>query len=384
MKKATISKLAERYLNGTASEAEKRLVQQLLDDLAQNPAGELTPEEEKLKEALLLKGIHRRIHKGKLVFMPIRKAVAVAAILILAAGTWFLIKRSGSKQDKAVAKRVQDIPAPQNNRATITLADGRKIYLDSIHNGAVAAEGGVEVVKNGDGQIAYRLADGGEGAELLYNTLFNPRGSKVIDVNLSDGTHVWLNSGSSLTFPVAFTGKGRNVTIDGEAYFEVAHDASKPFIVRKGEMQVQVLGTHFDVNAYDDEADIKVTLLQGSVRVSNPKSKIRNPESEVLLKPGEQALINQSTNQPINIIHPDLDQVMAWKNGMFLLDNTDLPAIMRQISRWYDVDVVYQSKASDEKFVGGMSKNLPLTKVLEMLRSNGIQTELNGKVLKVK
>ena len=378
-----ISKLVDRYLNGNASEAESKLVETFLDELKNGPVRQLSPEEEASKEALLLKHIHTGMKQrnGVLVSMSKRwrAAVAVAAIFIITMSVWLVASNKPSVKNGEIKLANKDITAPNLNRATVTLADGSQVYLDNTQSGQLAVQGNIKLVKLSDGRIAYQSANGEAINELEYNTLSNPRGSKVIDMMLSDGSHVWLNSGSSITYPVAFIGNERKITVEGEAYFEVAHDAKKPFIVSKGDVNVKVLGTHFNVNGYNDEEALLVTLLEGSVEVKAGTSN----SAVVKLKPGQQAV--HIHNAPLAVRNDvDVDETMAWKNGMFLLDNTDLPTIMRQVSRWYDVSVVYASKIPNTKFVGGVSKNLPLSKILELLKSNGIETELEGKTLTVK
>ncbi|HET6995607.1 MAG TPA: FecR domain-containing protein [Chitinophagaceae bacterium] len=303
-----------------------------------------------------------------------RFAAAASIILVLGLVTWLIIvKNEGTKPINAIVKT--DIPAPQNTRATITLADGRVITLDSVNAGTLTQQSNITVTKTTDGKIVYS-GSGDLSREAVYNTLNNPRGSKVVDVTLTDGSHVWLNAGSSITYPVAFIGNERKVSITGEAYFEVSHDASKPFFVSKGELQVQVLGTHFNVNAYDDESEIKVTLLEGSVKVSNDAD-------TKMIKPGEQAAA--VSHSPFTIHHsPDLGQVMAWKNGMFEFSKTDLKTIMRQVSRWYDVEIVYESTPKTDLFGGGLSKNLPLSEVLQLLEGNGVKFIIEGRKLYVR
>lgn len=332
--------------------------------------------------------------KGKLVNIPGRRRIlsritaAAAILLVLAGGYWFFVHRpeEGKSMNKTAVNVYHDVKAPQVNRAMITLANGQRVFLDSAANGLLARQSSLTIVKTGDGQISYQQLTNGQPAygagtqprfksrELIYNTLSNPRGSKVVDMILSDGSHVWLNSGSSITYPVAFTGIDRKVKVDGEAYFEVAHDPSKPFIVSNGDVDVQVLGTHFNVNAYSDETAIEVTLLQGEVRVSKGNL-------SALLKPKQQARISHEISVTNDI---DTDEVMAWKDGIFLLDNTDLPTIMKQISRWYDVDIVFEGTITNKRFGGGVSRNSPLSEVLKLLEANGLHFELEGKTLKVK
>lgn len=291
--------------------------------------------------------------------------VAASVVLIVVAGYWLLTERRSVDRLPAVAKQENiDIPAPDKNRAMILLSDGRVVYLDSAGNGELATQEGVKLVKNGDGAIAYSgtTATGVSGTS--YNTLSNPRGSRVIDMTLNDGSRVWLNAGSSIRFPVAFAGDERRVSITGEAYFEVAHSATKPFYVSKGEMEVKVLGTKFNVNAYEDEKDIRVTLLEGSVKVNRQM----HEDKAVVLKPGEQAVVNtkyevSSTNLA------DTEAVMAWKNGRFYFKGTGIEEIMRQVSRWYDVEIVYERKPAMQHFRGGISRDADVSKLLKILEA---------------
>jgi transmembrane sensor len=312
---------------------------------------------------------------------PLWKKLAIAASIIgiIGIATYFIFHNEKTivHGPSSVVVTSTDVPAPATNRARIKLADGTIVYLDSAANGELVNTNGVQVVKTDDGKIIYNdsrlpTAD----SRLVFNTLSNPRGSKVIDMTLADGSRVWLNVGSSVTYPVAFVGKERKVSITGEAYFEISHDKTKPFFVTKGDMQVQVLGTHFNVNAYDDEAEIKVTLLEGSVRVSTDDGR-----QSTVIKPSQQARV--SMNGGLSIMdNVDLDAVMAWKNDLFLMDNTELATLLRQIGRWYDVEIRYTS-LPDRKFGGGISRNLPLSKVLEMLAANGIHTKLENNVLTI-
>lgn len=306
--------------------------------------------------------------------------VAAAAMVILLAGSaiWFL---NNKKEVPAIVSKPvlpSDI-RPGSDKAILTLADGRQVILDNT-TGTVANEKGIKVI-NLSGQLLYKDSLIDRQAVVSYHTVATPRGGQY-QLVLEDGTKVWLNAASSLRFPTSFPGKDRVVELTGEAYFEVAHNASKPFHVKKGAVDVSVLGTHFNINAYDDEEVMKVTLLEGSVKVSASTNKQLN--NSTILQPGQQAQL-QTTNYKLQTINdPDLDNVMAWKKGIFLLDNTDLPTLMRQISRWYDVDVEYETKATNTKFVGGVSKKLPLSKVLKLLEGNGLRFQLEGKTLKIK
>lgn len=300
-----------------------------------------------------------------------RIAVAASILLVTGTGGYFLFFKMGGKQTEIEKiNEAGDVRAPEINRAMITLADGRKVYMDNADSGTLAIQGNIKLVKLPSRQIAYQTETGEVVTEVKYNTLENPRGSKVVDMILSDGSHLWLNAGSSITYPVAFIGNERRVTITGEAYFEVANDKAKPFFVSKGDMQVRVLGTHFNANAYDDEAAIKVTLLEGSVKV------IKGPSSSILV-PGQQARIT-SDIRTINDV--DLDEVMSWKNGKFSFgEAADIETIMKQIARWYDVDVEYKGTIT-EHIGGTISRNVNVSKVLEMLEMTGIvKFQVNGK-----
>jgi ferric-dicitrate binding protein FerR (iron transport regulator) len=208
-----------------------------------------------------------------------------------------------------------------------------------------------------------------------YNTLSNPRGSKVISLTLSDGTRVWLNAGSSLRYPASFASSAvnREVKITGEAYFEVAHDASKPFIVSKNDVSVTVLGTHFNVNAYDDESDIKITLLEGSVRVNKGSN-------TGLLKPGQQAQVSSSVKVLNNT---DVEQVMAWKNGKFSFNGSDIKTVMRELARWYDVNVEYKDEIKETFFVK-LDRNTNMSNVFRILQTTGaVHFKIEGKKVTV-
>lgn len=321
---------------------------------------------EELNEPAIVMNIRPRIRLWQKI------AIAASVIVVLAVGGYLLLNKNDDKPGIAEVSEEIDVKSPAINRAMIKLADGRVVYLDSAANGQLAVQDNVKLIKLANGKISYQSAVGsGQPTELIYNTLTNPRGSKVIDMALADGSHVWLNAGSSVTYPIAFTGNERKVSITGEAYFEVAHDKTKPFYVTKGNMQVQVLGTRFNVNAYDDEQEIKVTLLEGAV-------KVHKGDQIGLLKPGEQAQVAGD----INVIKGvDLENVMAWKNGLFDCNGLDLATILRQAARWYDVEVVYQSKPTTEIYMGSIPRNVKLSELLKILQLSGVKFSIEGQKL---
>ncbi|MCD2425652.1 FecR domain-containing protein [Niabella pedocola] len=320
------------------------------------------------------------IPRRKRLFMRWHQVAAAVAILaVLSAGFYFAFFKKDHSQQPVTA--LHDIKAPQTNRATITLSNGQKVYLDSMARGALVAQGGVQVLKLADGRIIYK----GAASEELYNTLTNPRGSKVIDMILADGTHIWLNSGSSIRYPAAFVGDERKVSITGEAYFEVARDTKKPFKVvlpsfkgvRGGE--ITVLGTHFNVNAYDDEKAIKTTLLEGSVllNLSSPSQ----TKQTARLRPGQQARI---ADDLVVASDPNLEEVMAWKNDRFDFgEKTDIETLMRQLARWYDIDVHYAGKINAH-FGGSISRQVNVSGVLKLLEATGgAKFRIEGKTVTI-
>lgn len=304
-----------------------------------------------------------------------RIAAAAAAIIICAgAGYWF-ITRSSSPEKPVVQAAPAKVEAPGINRATITLANGKKVYLDSLGNGVVAIEQGAHVIKLADGAVSYQaVGDNNSAAAPVYNTLFNPRGSKVISLMLSDGTKVWLNNESSLIYPARFTGNARNVTITGEAYFEVAHRASMPFVVKTEKGEIEVLGTHFNINAYNDEADMKVTLLEGRVRVSAGAG-------NVVITPGQQALVATDKLQMVPGV--DTSKVMAWKNGYFQFQGSDIKEVMRQIARWYDTEIGYEGKIPERQFAGQLQRTASLSDVLRILEESNVHFRVNGRKITI-
>lgn len=299
---------------------------------------------------------------------------AAAAVLVAVVAVKTLFFAGGNKPGKAmvtVAENAADINAPTVSKASITLANGKIIYLDKAAKGTLTDEEGVNVSRKSAESVVY-AADRDMKA-LVYNTLTNPRGSKVVNLVLSDGTKVWLNSESSLRFPINFIGQDRLVEVTGEAYFEVAGNAAQPFKVSANNIVVDVLGTHFNINAYREEASIVTTLLEGKVKLTgNDKS--------VLLNPGQQAQFYAALPKPFIIASDvDIDQTMAWKNGTFQFDNAELPVIMRQLGRWYDVNVVYEKPPSHEKFGGNIRMDASLQDALKMLEANGINCHVSGK-----
>jgi hypothetical protein len=310
--------------------------------------------------------------------------VAAAAVLIAIAGGAYLF--SNQKDTKAIAKiaekskPVANDLAPGHAGAILTLSNGKTIILDSAHNGLLANQGNTNIVKEND-RVSY---DGNNKAadEIMYNTMTTPKG-RQFQLVLSDGSEVWLNAASSITFPTAFDSKERKVEITGEAYFEI-----KPVFVSKSTMEkvpftvvinspsgekseIQVLGTHFNVNAYNNEEAIKTTLLEGSVKVTDNNS-------SVMIKPGQQAVLDRQKDK-ISVSNADVEQAVAWKNGYFSFKNATIETIMRQVERWYDVNVEYIGKKPEGHYRGEVPMNVNASEMLKVLEVSGIHFKIDGK-----
>lgn len=393
---STIEQLLEKYASGQCSQSgEEVLLRQLA---ATTPAERLqllrryeeiisTQFADGVADETMLHRIWSEINKREHespVSIPLyskwfRMAAAAAVLAMLGVAIWWIAGNKTTPSPTAFENTQKDIDAPASARAIITLANGKQVYIDSAGNGLLATEGNVQVVKSEDGEIAYRSEAAVQlpRGEMLYNTITVPRGSRIVSLTLSDGSKVWLNSESSLRYPVTFAGNERRVQMEGEAYFEVQHDPSKPFLVARGDVQVKVLGTHFNVNAYADEDKIKVTLLEGSIQL---KAAV-NPEG-IIIRPGQQAQVDR--DQPVYVTgNIDLDQVMAWKNGLFSFSGADLPAIMRQLSRWYNIEVSYAGAVPSGTFEGKIGRDLSLTQLLNGLGSTRIHYRLEGNRLTI-
>ncbi len=302
--------------------------------------------------------------------------IAAAVVLFAIAGAALLFINFPARQkpieNQNTVITATDVAAPAITKATITLQDGTRIAVDSINIGNMAMQGKTIIQKTADGQIQY-TADDKVISETQYNRLTNPRGSRVVQLTLSDGTKVWLNAESEIRYPVAFNENQREVEIEGEVYFEVAKDPAKPFIVQSNGTTVQVTGTHFNINAYKDEASLDVTLLEGSVKVSKANHSVN-------LTPGEQAKVSNDIQ-----IHRQVntEEVMAWKNGLFIFNGTDIYTTMRQLSRWYDVDVKFNENIT-ERFYGDISREKNISGVLTMLETTGsVHFKTSGNMIEV-
>ncbi len=389
----TNQELLEKFARNTASEEEIAIFWERLKDLPPQEVTLLIDQYETLlsdesdygqvDEALLLEMQQRVANwEGAKEVSLLRRywAAAVVVLLLMVTGAYLWFPNS---REQAVTSVFREIPTdiePGREGAILILADGTQVVLDSLGNGLIATQNGTRVVLQ-DGQLAYDPT--GKAAEsIVYNTMSTPKG-RQFNLRLPDGTRVWLNSASSLRYPTAFSGKERRVEITGEAYFEVVRNTKQPFRVSvAGQMEVEVLGTSFNVDAYENEERINTTLLEGSLKVMDGQN--TQPGMEAVLKPGQQAqlLIDQKAGQRdgaalsedattakggIDVVNADINKVMAWKNGAFNFENASLVEVMRQLERWYDIEVVYEKDIPDIHFVGKMSRDVSLAELIKGL-----------------
>lgn len=388
MTEQQLTRLIREYLAGTASEEEKKQLEAWYESFDSSPlqfmggdARALAESTERSLKALKTKiaqaaaeaGKHpvKETNRARTRIIVWRAAAAAAILLVVAAGGLYLLR--GKPQEKYVASpaRVAD-PAPGGNKAVLTLASGQRIILDSAGNGLLSMQGGTSIIKVGPGQLRYRPS--GEGARAAgYNTVSTPRGGKYMIV-LPDGSRVWLDAASSVRFPAAFTGKYRQVAMTGQAYFEVAPGSGRPFRVTVNGMTVDVLGTHFNIMAYGGEPSIKTTLLEGAVRVSEGGKAL-------LLAPGQQAELKDNGEMRV-VGEADLNKAVGWKEGLFWFDDDDIGDVVRQLSRWYNVDIVVQGDIP-ARFTGSIPRDLPFSKVFDVLKraANIRFTEKDGKII---
>ncbi|MBS0027580.1 FecR domain-containing protein [Chitinophaga sp. 22321] len=387
MLSARIKYLVERYFDNSATAAEKLELAQWID-------GEASQEE--LESAL---GASWEAHVPQIQMpdemsdrmvasffgtvpiaqtAPVARVVryrwwAAAAVLLLGGGIWWAMQHRPPQPVMVAgrAERYKNEVAPGGNRALLTLADGRVIELDSAGNGVLTQQGNVKIVKQSNGELAY---EGNGTGEAMYNKMSTPRGGQY-RLKLPDGTVVWLNAASSVFYPAAFVGKERRVTVTGEVYFEVAANANMPFIVKAGEVDITVMGTRFNVNAYEQEAVIKTTLVDGAVSVASTSTKY-------ILKPGQQAQVKPNGSLAV-MSNIDTEEIIAWKNGFFQFNDADMPTVMRQLEQWYDVKVSYEGDIPKRSFGGGIQRSLPLTEVLSILEANDVKFKINGKNITV-
>jgi transmembrane sensor len=375
-----LSELAQKWKDGTITAQEQTEFNQWYDSFDDTSLDEVSAETvSQLKQRLYTNVLKQEdIHPAQ----PVRSLklwyrIAAAAAILVILSTGIYIINTPNKIYESNDHLVKEDVKPGGNRALLTLADGTTIVIDDATDGKLAEQSGVIITKTKEGQLVYQFKDSnssGKGVSKQFNTISTPKGGQY-QVNLPDGTKVWLNAATSIKFPVTFSDlKERRVELNGEAYFEVHKDKLKPFKVASDLQEVEVLGTHFNVNTYKNERNNKTTLLEGSVELHSSVT------ADLKLRPGEQSVLNE---KGVDVNKVNTEEVIAWKNGNFLFNDERLTSIMRQLERWYDVGVDY-STIPDTRYNGYISKNVNLSNVLNMLEITGnLKFKIEGKVIKV-
>lgn len=413
MDKQQAADLLQRYQQGIATSAEQHLVELWHEQLMLGYDWYWATGEQQLTGVRILQRIMqehpelaiqpavRRIHFLRTGWF--KYAAAIVIVFGLGTGVYFLTSTKNTEQTLANGdKRLQTDVAPGGNKAMLTLSDGTVITLDDAANGTIVQQGNAQVVKSASGQIVYNVK-GVPAKEVVWNTMSTPIGGQY-QITLPDGTKVWLNAASSITFPTTFVEEVRQVKVAGEVYFEVAKNKDRSFKVDvDGKSLVEVLGTSFNINSYADEGNITTTLLEGSLKVIATGTIRNHSNSEagsavtrssdrqrsgagvpasVILQPGQQASIGDTKGIVVKS-DADLTQTLAWKDGLFAFNNADLPSVMRQLERWYNIQVKYEGNVPNIALMGEMYRNANLSSVLEFLKKSGLRFRMEGKTLVV-
>jgi transmembrane sensor len=370
--KKDIKEVLDKVSSGTATAEEETMARLWLHQLHQNDEAGLSEEELNEVSEEMWASLERTRQQSSPKHGKLWPYIAAAASVVLVAGLGlYFYKAPSSDPIKAPQQYSNDVPAG-SNKAYLTLADGKKILLTNATNGMLAEEGGVKITKTADGQLVYTIADEGKKSTGKYNRIETPIGGQY-ELQLPDGTRVWLNAASSLKYPASFYDqKQRSVELTGEAYFEVAKDKTKPFVVKSKGQEVEVLGTHFDVNAYPDEQSIKTTLIEGSVKLNG----------QLTLKPGQQSVLSDGK---FNVKEVNAIDAADWKNGEFVFTNEALTSILKKVSRWYGVEIVYTNElVKVPTFSGSVSRSENISSVLNMLEeTSNVRFAIIGKQIHV-
>lgn len=351
--------LYEKYIAGKCTPEEKEKLFSYKDDFRMQDVDPNNNPAEEARRDRILKNIQQSIKPTRTTILPIYWRWSAAAVLLISLSLLLLlVKKEPLKTEVAIASPI----LPGTNTAILTLADKSTIALDQIAN-SVTLSGNTRITKLKNGEVSYQSNTASATTKPTENTITIPKGGQY-HITLQDGTRVWLNAGSSLTFPTFFAGTERRVRLTGEAYFEVAKNIKMPFKVTAKDAEIEVLGTHFNITAYEDESSTKTTLIEGAVRLSNSKNK-------VVLKPDQQGLIVQNSDRiAVKPVHGS--DAAAWKSGLFIFRDDQITDIMKQISRWYNVDVEYRGNMTNKTFGGVYSKNKNLTELLKGLELTGL------------
>lgn len=368
--------LLERFREGIATPEEEALVEKWFAHLAATGNSSVeVPQMEAMSEAMrsaIFSAIVPEATKAATVPIWRKKGLkyAAAALFFVASAATYFILTSQKRELKTITEypaNLHDIE-PGGNIVILTLGDGSSVILDSVANGLITQQGNTTITKLRDGSISY-VETNKDPAKALINTMTTPRGGQY-QLTLPDNTKVWLNASSSISFPTHFGGTDRRVTISGEIYFEVAENKNQPFIVQiNNQASIEVLGTRFNVKCYNDEPNIKATLVEGAVRVWNNSKTI-------VLTPGQQAVVEADDIAIIK--NADIDHTLAWKHGFFNFKKADIQRVMLELSRWYNIEVTFQGAIPVRKFSGEMDRGLTLRQVLKILKQSDVNYTLEG------
>lgn len=383
MKHHLAKDLLDKYNRGLCSDEEKNLVETAFNRLLKSNTETYTVKEIEEADIRMRETIMTHVHTEKSIkkLLPSWIKIVAAASIVLTVGiSLFLYKSNNptSIKKQIVNEVLANDVGPGKNRATLTLSDGRKVLLAAASNGQLAEQAGVKIRKTSDGQLIYENGTNNtKSVQPVSNTLSTANGETYTLV-LPDGSKVWLNAATSLKYPASFVNlRKRVIELSGEAYFEVSKDKSRPFIVKSVDQEVEVLGTHFNINSYTDELYTRTTLLEGAVRVSTGNN-------QIALQPGKQASLNKKQGNLV-VSEVDVEEVMAWKNGNFVFMNEDIKSVMKKISRWYDVEVIYEQDVSEKAVWGTISRFRNVSQVLNMLEMTGVvKFKIEGRRIIVK
>jgi transmembrane sensor len=379
MEKQRYLNLLEKYLAGKSTGKEEALLDEYYKRLQAMSDVDLSDAQEHAMKASILEKIESRIstpeeQSKQTLKRSYRIWYAAASILIMIAVGSFFIRRDKKAEmvNKVPGATKQDI-RPGSNKAVLTLSSGEQIVLTQPHAGILAREGGTQIIKKENGELVYNLGDktSAHNTKPVYNTITVPRGGQY-QLVLSDGSKVLLNAASSLTYPAEFNGRYRNVELKGEGYFEVAKNASMPFIVKANNVEVRVLGTHFNISAYSDDANITTTLIEGAVSMNKGKQ-------TKLLAPGQQGISAYTTSE-ISVQPANIEQTVGWVKGNFVFKDLNIKEVMRIASRWYDIEVEYRGNVQSKKFGGTTSRFSNITELLDYMKiTGGVNYKIEGR-----
>jgi len=365
MNEQQITEILERYKAGEATEQDKALLLSWSLDFRASGMEELSMEDRLVDVDMIWAKLEMELPKVKKISLWPKVLAAAVVLFILALGTYFYQDRYSSSGSSSAAARI----LPGTNQATLTLSNGKKVVLDGNAKQQLITEAGISMTRTKEGQLIYKaVPDEGQANTAQYNMLETAKGQQY-QVILPDGSHVWLNAASSLRYPIAFGKQERLVELSGEGYFEISHNKSKPFRVKTADQLVEVLGTHFNLNAYPEDQVSKTTLLEGSVRVTAPAIN-RQDKGILILAPGQESVL---IGNQLQVQQADPEAAVAWRNGNFMFEGENIRSIMKKISRWYNIEVVYEGEVPENRFGGTISRFSNVSQVLRKL-------ELTGKV----